>query len=321
MSHKESTDTPASAGHSHRSEVMRRIRLVSLIWLASVLAFAPLAIAATTVESRPAPGVITLDGNPADWEGVPVLYLEKSLRALAVTHDQDNVYLMYRFADERLARELLGRGVILWVNSEGKTKNKDEAYGLRYGGSSEIQSALEETAGQWRGGMPDGSQEGRQPPPRPAGPDRMRTHADQLTRIRLGVKETVEQGPAVEPAAASAAGDQGFCYELRIPIADIGGRAAAQAPFESRKIAVGIQIGGLTEAEAEAAEGAPPDMPGDGGPPPGGGMGGMGGMGSMGGPGGGGLPMGGPPGGGPGEMGKRVKPEITWLTVVLEPTR
>jgi hypothetical protein len=184
---------------------------------------------------------------------------------------------MYRFADERLARELLGRGVILWVNAEGKTKNKDEAYGLRYGGSSEIQSALEETAGQWPGGLPDGSQEGRQPPPRPAGPDRMRTHADQLTRIRLGVKETVEQGTDAEPAAASAVADQGFCYELRIPIADIGGKAAAQAPFESRKIAVGIQIGGLTEAEAEAAEGAPPDMPGGGGPPPGDSGGGRGG--------------------------------------------
>jgi hypothetical protein len=279
--------------------------------------------AATTIESRPATGPITLDGSPADWEGIPVMYLEESLRALAVTHDQDNLYLMYRFADERLARELLDRGVILWVNSDGKTKNKDEAYGVRYGGSSGIQSALEEEAPERQGGPPDEPQEGRHAPPRPAGPESMRTHADQLTRIRLGVKETVEQGRDVEPAAASAAGDQGFCYELRIPIADIGGKVAAQAPPETRTIAVGIQIGGLTKAEAEAAEEGPPGMPGGGGPPPrdsGVGRGGMGGMGGMGGPGGGSPPMGGPPGGGPGEMRKRLDPEITWLKVVLRPS-
>jgi hypothetical protein len=278
--------------------------------------------AATRIESRPAAAPIIVDGSSADWEGVPVVYLEKSLRALAVTHDQDNFYLMYRFADERLARELLDRGVILWVNSEGKAKNKDEAYGLRYGGSTGIQTALEEIAVQWHGDPRDGPQESRQPPPRTPGPERMRTHADELTRIRLGVKETVEQGTEGEPAAASAASGQGFCYELRIPIADIGGKVAALASTEPRRIAVGIQIGGLTEAEAEAATGVPHDMAGGGGPPPGdsgGGHGGVGGMGGMGGPAGGGPPMGGPPGGGPGAAGKRRDPEISWLELVLRP--
>jgi hypothetical protein len=297
---------------------MRKSTLLSLIWLALLPAATPAADAATTIESRPAIGPITLDGRPADWEGIPVVYLEESLRALAVTHDQDNLYLMYRFADERLARELLARGVILWVNSEGKTKNKDEAYGLRYGGSSQIERSFEEAPRPSQGNPPDDSHDDRRPP-RPPGPERDRARPDELTRIRLGVKEPVAGTSDAEPAAASAAAEDGFCYELRIPIGDIGGKVAAQAPSETHTIAVGIQIGGLTQAEAEAMESAPPEMPGGGGAPPGGGGGARGGMGGMGGPGGGGPPIGGPPAGGPGGMKKRLAPEITWLKVVLRP--
>jgi hypothetical protein len=69
---------------------MRKSTLLSLIWLALLRAATPPAEAATTIKSRPATGPITLDGSPADWDGVPVLYLEESLRALAVTHDHDN---------------------------------------------------------------------------------------------------------------------------------------------------------------------------------------------------------------------------------------
>jgi hypothetical protein len=298
---------------------MRKSTLLSLIWLALLPAATPPADAATTIDSQPSSRPITLDGDPADWEGISVVYLEESLRTLAVTHDQDNLYLMYRFADDRLARNLLARGVILWVNSEGRTKNKDEAYGLRYGGSSQIERSFEEAPTPSQGSPPDDSQDNRRPP-HPPGPERGRTRPDELTRIRFGVKEPVARTSDAEPAAASAAVEDGFCYELRIPIADIGGKVAAQAPVETRKIALGIQIGGLTEAEAEAMESAPPEMPGGGGAPPGGGGGARGGMGGMGGPGGGGPSMGGPPGGGPGGMKKRARAEIVWLTVVLEAT-
>ncbi len=150
-----------------------------------------------------------------------------------MTHDQDNLYLMYRFADDRLARELLARGVILWVNSEGKTKNKDEAYGLRYGGSSQIERSFEEAPGPSQGSPPDHSQEDRRRPPRPPGPVQGRAHPDELTRIRFGVKEPISRTSDAEPAAASAATENGFCYELRIPIADVGGKVASQPRLQS----------------------------------------------------------------------------------------
>ena len=295
---------------------MRKSTLLSLIWLALLPAATPPADAATMIDSQPLSRPITLDGHPADWEGIPVVYLEESLRTLAVTHDQDNLYLMYRFADDRLARELLARGVILWVNSEGKTKNKDEAYGLRYGGSSQIERSFEEAPRPSQGSPPDDSQDDRRPP-RPPGPVPGHAHPDELTRIRFGVKEPISRTTDAEPAAASAASENGFCYELRIPIADVGGKVASQPPSSVRRIALGIEIGGLTEAEAEATESLPSEMPGGGGAPPGGGGGARSGMGGMGGPGGGGPPMGGPPGGGPGGMKKRAGPEVVWLTVVL----
>jgi hypothetical protein len=247
------------------------------------------------------------------------MYLEESLRALAVTHDRDNLYLMYRFADDRLARELLARGVILWVNSEGKTKNKDEAYGLRYGGSSQIERSFEEAPRPSQRSPPDHSQEDRRRPPRPPGPVQGHAHPDELTRIRFGVKEPISRTSDAEPAAASAASETGSATSS-IPIADVGGKVASQPPSSVRRIALGIEIGGLTEAEAEATESLPSEMPGGGGAPPGGGGGARGGMGGMGGPGGGGPSMGGPPGGGPPGMKKRAGAEIVWLTVVLGPT-
>jgi len=85
--------------------------------------------------------------------------------------------------------------------------------------------------------------------------------------------------------------------------------------MKKRKVAIGIQIGGMTEAEMEMLEAAMKEKMGEtggmGGGRSGGSMGGMGGM--------GGSRGGGAMGSRGGDTRSRMNPEIEWLSVTLPP--
>ena len=108
--------------------------------------------------------------------------------------------------------------------------------------------------------------------------------------------------------------------DRRSPVACAAVVAATAPASARRRVAIGIQIGGLTEAERELFEGARPGQRSGSGGRPSGGMGSPGGMGgSMGGPSGGigGTgPGGGPP---PGEDRSFREPDIVWLVADLVP--
>ena len=149
----------------------------------------------------------------------------------------------------------------------------------------------------------------------------MRQVPGRLTVIRMGMKETVDENDPDGPTAASAHNEGVFCYELKIPFAGIGGTIADTSPSKKRKVAIGIQIGGMTEAEMEMLEAAMKEKMGEtggmGGSRGGGGMGGGRSGGSMGGMGGG--RGGGDMGGRGGDTRNRMNPEIEWLSVTLPP--
>jgi hypothetical protein len=308
----------------------KSILCAALLTSLVLVCIGPDAGAAEKIESTPAGDRIVLDGDPSDWEGVPTNYLQDSLHVSAIAHDDDNLYLMFRFAEQGLARQLLMRGVTLWINGDGKTKKKNEEFAVRYPGSEQIAEQVEEEdtrQGQYRA-EPEGSETtGRGgPPPSPAS---MRQVPGQLTVIRMGMKEAADENQTAGPTAASAFNEGVFCYELKIPFADIGGKVADASPSKKRQVAIGIQIGGMTQTEMEALQAAMREKMGSmggqggrggggmgGGPPSGmggGGIGGMGGgMGAMGGgPGGGGID------GRGGDPRSGMDPEIEWLSVTL----
>jgi hypothetical protein len=309
-----------------KTSLLRIALLVSL----AVVGFGREAEAAVKIESSPADDSIVLDGDPADWEGFPIAYLQDTLHVMAIAHDDSNIYVMYRFADQRLARQLLMRGVTLWINGDGKTKNKNEEFAVRYPGSEQIAEQFENEGSReerYRAET-DGSDTfgGGGPPPPLAS---MHQVPGQLTVIRMGMKEAGDENGAAGPTAASSFNDGIFCYELKIPLADIGGKIADASPAKKRVVAIGVQIGGMTEAEMESMQAAmkekmggmsghPPSGGMSGGPPSGMGGGGLGSMGGgMGGMGGG--RGGGGMGGDGGDMGHRMEPEIEWLSVTLPP--
>ena len=280
--------------------------------------------AAHKVESHIPVNEITVDGDIGDWENVPTLYLEESLRVVGLSHDATGLYIMFRFGDSRLAESLMRRGVILWVNGDGKKKNKNDAFGVRYAGSQQIADELR-TQGSALGHevRPDRSSdsEGWSPPQDLMA---MRAEPGELVVIRDGVKDVITDADPSRFHAASTYIDGVFAYELRFPIDGIGGTVAETPASEPRKLAIGIQIGGLTNAEKETMQNAMQEKRnsmggsgGMGGRSSGGGggrsSGGMGGKGGMGGSGGGSRS------GGHGGSRPQFDPEIEWLIVTLPP--
>ena len=308
---------------------MKRLTLCAALLVSFAIIGGPEAVAVEKIESSPAGDRIVLDGDPSDWEGIPINYLKDSLHVSAIAHDDDNLYVMYRFADEGLAHQLLMRGVTLWINGDGKTKKKKEEFAVRYPGSAQIAEQFKDEdprEEQYRAETEGSGTPGRGgPPPSLAS---MRQVPGQLTVIRMGMKETGNENDAGGPTAASAFNEGVFCYELKIPFADIGGKIADASPAKKRQVAIGVQIGGMTQAEMETVQAAMKEKMGStggtggrgggmgGGPPSGmggGGVGGMGGgMGAAGGMGGGGMG-----GGRGGDMRSRMDPEIEWLSVTL----
>ena len=306
---------------------MKTFTRFATLFISLAILAGPEAEAAQKIESSATGQRILLDGDPSDWEGIPIVYLKDSLHVSAIAHDDDNLYLMYRFADEGLARRLLMRGVTLWINGDGKTKNKKEEFAVRYPGSKQIAEHFENEDPREQGYRTETGGSGTSgrggPPPSLAS---MRQIPGELTVIRMGMKEMKDENDTAGPTAASAFSEGVFCYELKIPIADIGGKIADAG--SAKKVAIGVQIGGMTQAEMESMQAAMREKMGGtggqggrggggmgGGPPSGmggGGIGGMGGgMGASGGMGGGGM------GGGGEDIRSRLDPEIEWLSVTL----
>lgn len=268
---------------------------------------------ASKYESAPIGYEITLDGDDSDWQDVELLYREDGVRLLGVAHDADNLYLMWRFGDERLARRVLARGVMVWVNGNAKKK---ETFGLRYGGSAAVSKAL-----------PPPEEKAFQEGPDPS---QLRAMYRDFTLcepgfitlfdpdLELDVPEDYPDGPQ----AASTYEDGLFVYEVKIPMTSIGGKIVKADTAAQRKLVVGIQVGGLSPAEMNETRERMSERSGAGMGPagmgPGGGMGGgmRGGMdGGMPGGMGGGMP-GEYGGGGQGRMGPQ---DVDWMKVELAP--
>ncbi len=308
---------------------MRYSARTALVILVAILVSAFPAYGAKPIESTAIDYEIDIDGSFSEWDGMPVVYLDESIRLFAVAHDDQDIYLMFRFSDRQLARQIMHRGVMIWFNGDGKTKNKKEEFAVRYPGSPDIATELA-SEGQSEGAESGGQGSGRPAGGPPPGQALMRPNPGELTVVRNGIKEEVLADADSGIGAGSAIFEEVFTYELRIPFSEIGGKVGSSDPSQKRKLAIGIQIGGLTRAEMEMLQSEMKQRMGDmagmgsmGGSRAGGGMGGMGGAGgmggmgspgSMGGAGGGGM---GNPDGGGGRTPPDMDPEIDWLTVTL----
>ena len=84
-----------------------------------------------TLNSVEAPKNLIVDGLSEDWKTVPMLFLEKEAISLGVANDSSKLYILFRLRNPRTAGLIRKNGLILWINSDDKTKRE---LGLQYAG-------------------------------------------------------------------------------------------------------------------------------------------------------------------------------------------
>jgi len=242
---------------------------------------------------------ITVDGQMGDWSDLSTRFLGEPKAVVGLACDSTHLYLILRFQDNHWARMIMGTGLKLWLDPEGK-KNEIFMVKFRGGPTQEQMQLLSGDTGDRDGRATNG---GMFPGDRPAGDKRLFTCA---IKDRIELKSIPASG--TEGPQASFGLDRGFfVYEFAIPLDEGGVRYYGLGVSPGDEISIGVFWGDMN------AMGQRGDRPG-GGTPGGGRGGGRGGGGGMGGK-GGGQP------GGRGGMGgnrpERPQPIEFWIEAKL----
>jgi len=78
--------------------------------------------------SQLATNSITIDGSSGDWENNLVLLEEQNI-TIGIANDAENLYFCAASADDVLRRQIIFRGLNLWIDGDG---GKSEDYGIKY---------------------------------------------------------------------------------------------------------------------------------------------------------------------------------------------
>jgi hypothetical protein len=251
---------------------------------------------------------IKVDGRYDDWRDLPSTFLEEQKAVVAISNDNQNLYLMFRTNDPRWVRTISRSGLTIYVDPKGG-KKKDFFVRFKGGPSREQLLALVGRGGE----TPDGARrqmpEGREPQMDD------RNANDTVPTLTCYVKERIEEkliplDGTEGPAAAFDTSRGFFVYEFKLPIKESELRYYGFAAEPGKELSIGLIWGEMDQMRGERPKGGM-DFGGPGGGP-GSGPGGLGGGGGMGGGMGRGGGMGGPPGG----MQRPSKQEI-WVKTTL----
>ena len=155
---------------------------------------------------------IKIDGDYSDWEGIDLQYFEELNLVMGSLNDAENLYLMFRFTDQKLARKIQKMGVTCWLDKNGK---KDKKYGVQYTGSVNLHSKS----------RPEIETSNKMPLEKKERMDnlmeRLRANLPGPGKIFVikGEEEAeIGENQTQGPSAGSANHDGIFCFEFRMPI-------------------------------------------------------------------------------------------------------
>ena len=237
---------------------------------------------------------ITIDGNYSDWDDNSLQYFEENNTMMGSMNDADNLYIMFRFNDQTLARKIQMFGVTIWLDEKGK-KKKD--YGIRYAGSVALSAGLRPEVS---------SSEKLQRLGKMQQMSKSRPEPGTITIISRGEDTNLPENNPQGPSAASASQKGTFCYEFRITL-----------PLNresGEETSLGMEVGGIDPEDLPEMRGQTGGMRGGGGRRGGEMMGGRGGR-MGGGMRGGGGPR--PMGGDRQLMRKMFEKQEMWVKVLL----
>ena len=219
---------------------------------------------------------ISVDGNGSDWGDLALDYNEEMDIVYGAANNSENLLLTLRFRDARLAQKATHRGLVFWVNGDGKKK---KSLGIRYVDQNAIPMRFEEMR-ERMGDLPPN--------------DNWRDNRDERANRQLPMNgkfyrisgDTTEiSGNGLNGFAGAVAFNDGvYCYEIKFPLSAIGEKAQP-----GQKIKIGLEVEAVSKEIREEMKERMKEMRGSrpgggmGGGPPGGGMGGRPGGGRMGG--------------------------------------
>ncbi|MEM8488810.1 MAG: hypothetical protein AAF564_24915 [Bacteroidota bacterium] len=187
-----------------------------------------------TIQSQYATTVPAIDANVNDWDG-GVKQVEKERFSLGVSNDTDYLYLAFMSRDESVTRQIMTRGLMIWLDAEG---GKDKSLGVKYPVglmASDARGGMGRGAGNFDAG---GSEEARQQQAQriQAASEKMLAQleviGDETAAERIGSEDTI---------SASGSYDYGILtFELRLPLASLNGLPVDEA--SSAVVGVGLEV-------------------------------------------------------------------------------
>jgi hypothetical protein len=208
-----------------------------------------------------ADGLVAVDGLMSDWEELSATYFEDQGVVLGLANDSDNLYIMFRFRDEKWARTIRMSGITFWLDGQGE-KGKD--FMLRYRGGPRMSDLMQDD-----NSMPDRIRERM-----------IKTDTAMSDELTCAVKDRIVEMPiqldgSNGPAVAFDIDHGFFVYEFKIPLKESQVRYYGIGAEEGARITIGANWGKMDMGQKMG--GMKPGGGRGGGPPGGGRPGGMGG--------------------------------------------
>ena len=198
----------------------------------------PTATKASDLTSFWTPEPITVDGDVADWDSIPTVYLDDEGVVMGICNDSANVYMMYRFRDAKSLRAIRMTGLTIWLDANGKKKKE---FGIRYNGGPSFEEMRELTGTDEEDPFGNISTERKERMIR-----RMSRDEEQFSVIYRGKeqRETIPTNGSRGPAASFASSYGFVAYEFSIPLqtSDYGTFGIGAQP--DRMIGIGSEWGG-----------------------------------------------------------------------------
>ena len=184
------------------------------------------------VESRWSAESPVIDGIGEEWPGQSLEFDDDLELAYGISNNNEVLSVMFRFADQRLARRMERLGFTLWLNPD---QDEDRDFGLYY-----CDPAVVGRPGAWREesrvARAEAAQQAR---PEPSG------------RFFMIQKDTVDLPHGGMHGLEAAVGYHGgfYCFEYRIPLGPDNGYSLEVTP--GKPVKLGFVLSGLSDDQQD----------------------------------------------------------------------
>jgi len=205
-------------------------RALDILFLIISLAFL-VACGGKAIESRWEDSDITVDGNGEEWPGYSLHYSQKDGLEIVygIANNRNNLNIMFRFHDYRLARTLNARGITIWIDENNK---KERHYGIRYIDPDAFDDAFEQL------------EEFKQMREKGEFPEMMNRSVSLTGEFFFIKKDTIiiPSGGLDGIEAMAAQQKSGYCYEFKIPLNSDDKYLNSLSTDTGQKIKIGFEI-------------------------------------------------------------------------------